>query len=44
MSALAEVVWTPASARDYADFRARLETHLRRLKALDVNFRKVDRP
>ena len=39
MCALAEVVWTPAASKDYADFRARLATHLRRLQALDVNFR-----
>jgi hexosaminidase len=39
MSALSEVVWTPAAGKDYADFRARLETHLKRLKALDVNYR-----
>ncbi len=44
MSALAEVVWTPAELKDYADFRARLETHLLRLKALDVNFRPLDPP
>ena len=40
MSALAEVVWTPAAAKDYADFTARLGTHLERLGILDVNFRK----
>ena len=36
LSALAEVVWTPAERRDYADFTARLGTHLQRLDALDV--------
>ncbi len=36
LSALAEVVWTPAERRDYADFTARLTTHLQRLDALDV--------
>ena len=38
MSALSEVVWTPAARKDFGDFRARLETHVKRLKALDVNF------
>jgi hexosaminidase len=36
LSALAEAVWTPAERRDYADFAARLATHLQRLDALDV--------
>ena len=39
LTALAEAVWTPSSRKDYADYRARLDTHLRRLTALDVNFR-----
>jgi hexosaminidase len=39
MSALSEVVWTPAERKDFGDFRARLDTHLKRLKVLDVNFR-----
>ncbi len=42
MTALAEVVWSPREARDYSNFRGRLETHLRRLEALDVNFRKPE--
>jgi hexosaminidase len=37
--ALAEVVWTPASAKDLSDFLARLEVHARRLGLLDVNYR-----
>ncbi|MGH2348724.1 MAG: beta-N-acetylhexosaminidase [bacterium] len=37
--ALAEVVWTPSDRKDFADFRARLETHLLRLEMLDVNYR-----
>jgi hexosaminidase len=37
--ALAEVVWTPPDRKDLADFTARLETHLRRLSALDVSYR-----
>jgi len=39
LCALAEVVWTPAARRNYADFGARLATHLRRLAVLDVNYR-----
>ena len=37
--ALAEVLWTPREERDYADFRARLAVHRRRLAILDVNAR-----
>jgi len=44
MSALAEVAWTPASARRVEDFHARLPTHLQRLTAMDVNFRPLDKP
>ena len=40
LSALAEVVWTPKARRDYADFSGRLSHHLRRLDAMDVNYRK----
>ena len=42
MSALSEVVWTPAAAKDFADFKSRLGEHLKRLKALDVNYRPPD--
>jgi hexosaminidase len=42
MSAFSEVVWTPPARKNYREFLARLETHLRRLKALDVNFRPLD--
>lgn len=38
--ALAEVVWTPRQLRNRADFRRRLDVHLRRLDALGVNYRK----
>ena len=38
-SALSEVAWSPAAARRFDDFRARLVTHLARLRILDVNFR-----
>ncbi|HEV8398220.1 MAG TPA: beta-N-acetylhexosaminidase [Gemmatimonadales bacterium] len=37
--ALAEVAWTPRERKDYADFTARLDTHLKRLAILDVNYR-----
>lgn len=42
LCALAEVAWTPAEHKDYADFIARLQTHLRRLTALGVNYRRLD--
>lgn len=38
--ALSEVAWSPRDARDYADFRKRLDPHLDRLTALGVNYRK----
>lgn len=41
--ALAEVVWTPATGRDYDRFLSALKTHLQRLQILDVNFRPLDR-
>src|SRR5436309_179689 len=41
LCALAEVLWTPREARDYADFTRRLATHLERLAVLDVNYRRV---
>ena len=31
--------FTAAARKDFADFRTRLETHVKRLKALDVNVR-----
>jgi len=43
-AALAEVVWTPASERDYDDFLDRLEVHEERLRELDVSYRPLDRP
>lgn len=42
--ALAEVVWSPAEKKNYADFLARLEPHLLRLQNLDVNFRPLKLP
>jgi hexosaminidase len=44
LCALAEVVWSPKEAKDYASFKGRLVTHLERLKALDVNFRPLEGP
>jgi hexosaminidase len=38
--AIAEVAWTPRERKDFADFRARLGTHLVRLDFLDVNYRR----
>jgi hexosaminidase len=40
MTALAEVAWTPKERKDFADFRRRLEVHLRRLDGIGVNYRK----
>jgi len=40
LAALAEVAWSGSG--DYAEFRARLSTHLRRLDALGVNYRPLD--
>ncbi len=40
LCALAEVVWTRSDRKNFADFRARLETHLKRLAILDVNYRR----
>ncbi len=42
LTALAEAVWTPVARKDYADYRVRLDSHLARLSALDVNFRKPE--
>jgi len=38
--ALAEVAWTPARLKNYADFSARLTKHFARLGVLDVNYRR----
>jgi hexosaminidase len=38
LTALAEVLWSSRETRDAADFARRLETHLERLRILDVNF------
>jgi hexosaminidase len=36
--ALAEVVWSPKEARNYDDFRKRMDTHRKRLDAWNVNY------
>jgi hexosaminidase len=41
--ALSEVVWSARDRRDFTDFIQRLPVHLRRLDALDVNYRRLDR-
>lgn len=38
LTALAEVLWSPRETRDAADFARRLETHLERLRNIDVNY------
>jgi hexosaminidase len=40
LCALAEVVWSPAAARNWDDFSVRLTQHLKHLDALKVNYRK----
>ena len=40
LSALAEVAWSPKSARDFADFNRRLEVHEKRLDTLGVTYRR----
>ena len=40
--ALSEVVWSSKGANNYKDFLKRLEIHLKRLKALEVNYRTPD--
>ncbi len=42
--ALAEVVWSPKDAKDYANFVDRLAVHLKRLAHLGVNFRPIQAP
>ncbi len=43
LCALAEAIWTPGAGKDYADFSQRLQTHLKRLSILDVNYRPLDK-
>jgi len=39
--ALAEVAWTPAAKKNFADFWTRMESHVRRLEILNVNYRRL---
>jgi len=39
LAALAEVLWSPRTTRNSTGFTRRLETHLERLRILDVNYR-----
>ena len=41
--ALAEVLWSPAADRNFESFLLRLDAHLARLQAAEVNFRPLDR-
>jgi hexosaminidase len=43
-TALAEVVWSPATQRNYDNFTRRLAHHLERLEVLKVNYRKPEPP
>lgn len=36
LSAIAEILWSPAEPRDFGEFKARLATHLKRLEARGV--------
>jgi hexosaminidase len=40
--ALAEVAWSPKEGKDWGEFEGRLNTHLKRLDALKVNYRRAD--
>jgi len=41
--ALCEALWSDKPRKDYADFMRRLQPHLKRLQAMDVNYRKLDK-
>jgi hexosaminidase len=44
LTALSEGLWSPKARKDFGNFMARLPVHLQRLDAMDVNYRKLDRP
>lgn len=44
LSAFSEVVWSPEGTLNYDHFMSRLQVHLKRLDALDVNYRRLDPP
>ncbi|MCC6124812.1 MAG: family 20 glycosylhydrolase [Pirellulales bacterium] len=41
-AALAEVAWSPAKDRNFANFHGRLERHLKRLDQIPIGYRKLD--
>ncbi|AMW04531.1 beta-N-acetylhexosaminidase [Gemmatimonas phototrophica] len=41
--ALCEALWSRTDRRDFGDFMQRLPVHLKRLDALDVNYRRLDK-
>lgn len=44
LTALSEVLWSAKTQRDFGNFRQRLVTHLKRLDAMDVNYRMPEAP
>lgn len=44
LCAFSEVMWSPEGTLNYDNFMGRLDTHLKRLDALDVNYRRLDPP
>jgi len=44
LAALSEVTWCPKREKNYPEFLIRLETYLKRLTILDVNYRPLDGP
>lgn len=43
LCAMSEVLWSPKGAKDYNGFLVRLQTHLERLKARNVNYRPLSK-
>ena len=44
LCAFSEVVWSPKKGKNYADFMARLKVHLHRLRAMGINYRRLNPP
>ncbi|CAB9512249.1 hexosaminidase subunit [Seminavis robusta] len=42
LTALSEVVWSPREGKSFENFLGRLDSHLKRLDVLDVNYRRLD--
>lgn len=42
-AAMSEILWSPRGGRNYTTFLGRLGEHLARLKAMDVNYRPVEK-